>query len=420
MIYNVDTMTTKKSAPKKRVAVKKRGTKKKKTAVKKVAVKDIEELDITQPAAVPLIMYRRIALTFIVLVAAALLAVLYLSTVQAVIHVDSTEEPITTKFVANVFETPTSTTDVRGVVLSGILGRTQTFEPTGESAKTVEDTARGAVTIYNNLSFAQPLVATTRLLDESGVLFRLEEGVSVPAGGSVEAQVYADTQGESGNIEPTRFTIPGLSAARQESVYATSSSAFTGGVYSVAIVSSEELEAAATDLGKSLLEDAKAMLVTEAGEEFSGQSYDVEVVERSFSIEPDTEAQSFDVVLALKVTAVFFDQEALGKIAIAKLYEGLGQGQEFINIDSNDLMVEVSAVNEEAGQANILVSLSVPAITSRTSKALEVGRFVGMSENEVRELLVNEGVATEVSVEFFPFWVNSVPRLKDHIYIDIR
>ena len=381
---------------------------------------DIEDLEITQPAAVPLIMYRRIALTFIVLVAAALLAVLYLSTVQAVIHVDSTEEPITTEFVANVYEVPTRTTDVRGAVVSGTLGRTQTFEPTGESAKTVEDIARGTVTIYNNLTFAQALVATTRFLSESGVLFRLESAVTVPAGGSVEAQVYADIAGESGNIAPTRFSIPGLSAVRQESVYATSAEAFTGGVYSVAVVSQAELDAAASELESSLLEDAKAMLITEVGETFSGQSYDVEVVEKIFSIEPDTEAQSFDVVLTLKVTAVFFDQEALGKIAVAKLYEGLGQGQEFLNIDASNMVVTVEAVDEEAGQANILVSLAVPAITSRTSEALQVGRFVGMSQDEVRDLLVGEGVATDVTVEFFPFWVSTVPRLKDHIYIDIR
>ncbi|MBI4256712.1 hypothetical protein HY626_01490 [Candidatus Uhrbacteria bacterium] len=406
-------MPTKNVVPRKRVAVRKGGA-------KKITVTDIEDLEITQPAAVPLIMYRRIALTFIVLVAAALLAVLYLSTVQAVIHVDSTEEPITTEFVVNVYEVPTRATDVRGAVVSGTLGRTQTFEPTGESAKTVEDTARGTVTIYNSLTFAQALVATTRLLSETGILFRLESAVTVPAGGSVEAQVYADIAGESGNIQPTRFSIPGLSATRQESVYATSAEAFTGGVYSVAVVSQAELDAAASELELSLLEDAKAMLIAEVGETFTGQSYDVEVVDKTFSIEPDTEAQSFDVTLTLKVTAVFFDQEALGKIAVAKLYEGLGQGQEFMNADAGNMVVTVEAVDEEAGQANILVSLAVPAITSRTSEALQVGRFVGMSEEEVRELLVGEGVATDVTVEFFPFWVSTVPRLKDHIYIDIQ
>lgn len=408
-------MITKKATPKKRVAVKKGGTR-----ATKISVKDVEDLDIHQPAAVPLIMYRRIALTFIVLVASALLAVLYLSTVQAIIHVDSTEADITAEFVANVFETPTRVTDVRGKVVSGTIGKSQTFEPSGESSKMVEDVARGMVTIRNELSFAQQLVATTRFLSESGVLFRLEDGVTVPAGGSVEAELYADVAGASGNIEATRFTIPGLSEARQSSVYAQSDTAFVGGEYSVAVVSQAELDASALELELALVADAKDMLIAEVGETFSGQSYDVEIVEKTFSIEPETEAESFDVALTLKVTGVFYDSESLEKIAIAKLYEDLGQGQEFLNISSENMRVGVEGVDEEAGQANILVSLSVPAITSRTSEALQVKRFVGMTEEEVRNLLVGEGVATDVSVEFFPFWVSTVPRLKDHIYIDIR
>lgn len=407
-------MPTKKSVSKKRVAVKKGGK-------KKIAVKDLEELDVRQPAAVPLIMYRRIALTFIVLVSAALLAVLYLSTVQAVIHVESTEAPATTEFIANVYETPTRNTDVRGAVLSGTIGRTQKFEPTGESAKTVEDTARGTVTIFNDLSFAQPLVATTRLLSESGVLFRLESGVTVPAGGSVEADVYADEVGASGNSEPTRFSIPGLSAVRQESVYATSSETFTGGEYSVAVVSESEIEAAVSELELLLLEDAKQMFAEELEETFTGDSYESVVLDKEISIEPDTEAQSFDVTLTIKVDAVFYDKEALAKVATAKLYENLGQGQELVIGDIQDQIdVRVEAVDSVSKQANLLVSLSVPAITARTSEALQVDRFIGLTEEEVRNLLIEEGTATTVSVEFFPFWVKTVPRLKDHIYIDIK
>ena len=101
LCYNDNNMPTKKAVPKKRVAVNNGGAKSDLKAgsglqARKITVTDFEDLEITQPAAVPLIMYRRIALTFIVLVAAALLAVLYLSTVQAIIHVDSTEESITT------------------------------------------------------------------------------------------------------------------------------------------------------------------------------------------------------------------------------------------------------------------------------------------------------------------------------------
>jgi hypothetical protein len=431
-------MPTKKSVPKKRVAVKKVGTTKsksatsarkkttgriRKSAAKKTSVKKIvaiEDLDIHQPAAMPLMMYRRIAVTFTVLVAATLVIVLFLATVQAVIKVSSTQEPISTEFVANVFETPTRANDIRGVVLSGTVGETRSFDASGEGTKAVEAAAIGQVTIYNNLSFVQPLIATTRFLSADGILFRLEDGVSVPAGGSVVAAVYADEEGASGDIEPTTFIVPGLSSIRQESVHAQSFEAFSGGVSYVSVVTESEMDVSVLALEDSLVADAKAMLVAETGEEYGDVSYSVEVLEKTFSIEPDAEVQNYEVTLSLKVTGVFYDSEALGKIALSKLYEGLGQGQEFMGVSADDIEVRVEGVDEEAQEANIFVKLSAPAITSQTSSALDVGRFVGMTEDEVRTLLIEDEIATEVDVEFFPFWIKTVPRLKDHIYIEIK
>ena len=43
-----------------------------------------------------------------------------------------------------------------------------------------------------------------------------------------------------------------------------------------------------------------------------------------------------------------------------------------------------------------------------------------MTGEEVKTLLLGEGVAEAVRVEFFPFWVRTVPQLKDHIYIEIE
>ncbi len=428
-------MPEKKSTSKKRVtvksvsskgSVKKKPSVKKKMAVKKavekVTVREIEDLevDIHRPAAVPLMIYRRIAVTFVFVVAAALLSVLYLATVQAVIHVDSTESILEAQFVANIYEVPVQETDVRGAIRVGTLGKTQTFEPTGDSVTDVVGLSTGVITIVNEMSFAQQLVATTRFVTPEGVLFRLVDGVSVPGGGSVTATVRADEEGGAGDIAPTTFTIPGLSESRQKLVYAQSSEAFTGGVTMVAVVGQGELDAASKKLQDELVADAKAMLRSDIDEELTGESYEITVDEQVFSVEPNTSASAFDVTVTVTVSAVYYDKEALEKIAVAKLYDGLGQGQMFVSVDAGKMIVRVEAYDVEEQGANVHVSFDAPAITSQTSAALEVGRFVGMNEGEVRDLLVGEGVATDVTVEFFPFWVDTVPRLKDHIYIDIR
>lgn len=402
-------MPTKKTTTKKRVVVKK-------SEPKRV------ETDIHEPGAMPLMIYRRIAVTFVFVVAVALIAVLYLSTVQAVIQVSSTQTSIATEFIAGVFELSTEESEIRGRVVSGILGKTQTITPTPDEAsmKDVEGVATGAVTITNNLTFDQGLVATTRLLSSGGVLFRLTDAVTVPAGGSVTAEVYADEKGASGDIAPTTFTIPGLSAARQASVTAESFEAFTGGVTQVAIVSQEDIDEAVAQVQASLESDARSMLTAEVGDAFSEAVYLTSVQEQSVSIEPDSEAASFDVALTIKVVGVFYDRAMLETIALRKLYEGLGQGQTFVSVEPSMIEVTLDAVDEEAKEANLHVRLSAQAINSQTSQALEVGRFVGMDEQEVQDLLLGEGVATDVDVKFFPFWISHVPRLKDHIYIEIQ
>ena len=399
----------------------KKTTTKKRVSVKKSEPKPIE-IDIHEPGAMPLMIYRRIALTFVFVVAVALIAVLYLSTVQAVIQVSSTQTSITTEFVAHVTETSTEASDIRGRVVSGTLGKTETFtpEPDEASMKNVEGIATGSVTIYNNLSFDQALVETTRLLSPDGILFRLDNTVTVPAGGSVIADVYADEAGASGDMTPTMFTIPGLSAARQASVYAESFEAFTGGVTQVAIVSQEDIDEAIGQVQADIEDDAQSMLATEVADGSLEAVYLSVVQEQTVSIEPGSEAASFDVALTIKVVGVFYDRATLETIALRKLYEGLGQGQTFVSVDPSRIEIELDAVDEEIKEANVHVSLSAQAINAQTSQALEVGRFVGMTEAEVQDLLLGEGVATTVEVKFFPFWISHVPRLKDHIYIEIQ
>jgi|GEM_PF-2889425 len=107
--------------------------------------------------------------------------------------------------------------------------------------------AIGTVTLYDTTSTSQPLVANTRLLSETGVLFRLKDAVTVPANGSVEAQVFADQPGASGNIEASRFTIPGLNSARQVEVYAQSQNAMTGGIAFVGVVDQADLDGLADE-----------------------------------------------------------------------------------------------------------------------------------------------------------------------------
>jgi hypothetical protein len=403
-------------------------SKEEKFSVHRVSVREVKQESMPSvskkkekaPVDLSLSLYRRLTVGFVGVVAIALLTVLYLSTLKVTVYVTPISEEIVTEFVVDVVSTPVSESQIGGQVFSGSIGRTQTFTPTGEGSVQVDDIATGVVEIFNTSSANQALVKTTRLLTSDGILFRLSEGVTVPASGSVQATVYADASGISGNIEPTTFTIPGLSQAKQEVIYAESHEAFSGGVRTIAVITQAEMESAAETLKATLVEDALSMLRAQAGEAYEGEAAFVETIEQTFSIEPDTQAEVFDVTLSLSVSAVFYDAQALADLAEKQLYAEMGQGRQLVDMDEEGMEVSPEKFDISLGNANLHVILTGRVMASRTSDALEMRRFVGMNEEEIQAFLVQEGVATRVRMECFPFWVHRVPRFLDHVYLELE
>jgi hypothetical protein len=130
------------------------------------------------------------------------------------------------------------------------------FRATG-SAPSGDARAVGTISIINETSNDYRFVATTRFLSPEGVLFRMKEAANIPANGTVDVEVYADKVGVGGDIEPTKFTIPGLSADLQPRVYGQSHVAMTGGGGTVTAVAESDIEAARIELVKRSLVEAR-------------------------------------------------------------------------------------------------------------------------------------------------------------------
>ena len=140
----------------------------------------------------------------------------------------------------------------------------QEYEASGK--KFVQERARGTVNIFNAFS-SQPqvLVASTRLQDPSGKVFRLVERIIIPGAGveegkivptSIAAEVIAEGSGDSYNIGPAEFRIPGFRGTpKYQGFYARSEKAFAGGFEGEArIVLSEDIKRASEDLTRRVFE----------------------------------------------------------------------------------------------------------------------------------------------------------------------
>ncbi|TAK03963.1 hypothetical protein EPO34_02275 [Patescibacteria group bacterium] len=364
-------------------------------------------------------LYRRIALTFVVLVGVVLAVVLYVSTVEARIRVKPVGETVKADLILDVVKTPTRENEIRGRVLATSLSRTSSFKPAG-AGKEVVGTSRGTVTLFNKTGSSQTLVKTTRLLTPDGKLYRIDAQVTVPAGGSVDAPAYADQTGGTFDVQEATFTIPGLPSSLQSLIYAQTKGPFTGGTRTVSVVSAEDIARAETELKEQVAADAKAALRTQAGTVFTGESFAVEVTGKKASVEPGTETDRFDLTLDVKVIGAFYDRQGAGNLAERKLYEQLKPGREFHDVNLEALQTSVEKADLKGETATVKVYLDGTSVPSTNSSALAPSRFTGKTADQIRALLVGEGIAEEVTVEFFPPFIRKAPRLPDHVIVEVE
>lgn len=406
-------MVTKKTKKPAKKAVKKSVSKKKQPARRARAA--------SKPMSRSLRVYQKVAIVFVVISLLLLLSVLYLSISSAVIRVTPNAEVVSANVAIEVTPSPNALGQVTGYVVEESFEKGHEFQVPEEGGTPVEAKAHGTVTLINETGSQADLVATTRVLSEEGVLFRLDDAVSIPANGQIEAAVSADQPGLSGEIGPSQFTIPGLPADTQEVVYAVSLDPMVGGVEYRRVVTQADLDQAAATLADEILEDAKVALRSRVNADaFTGEAFFVDIIEKASDTEPGTEKGFFTVSATVKVTAVFYDQELIEEAAVAALYERVPEGYELASINKEGLQVEIQNVVASQETASLRVYLDGRAVISPGSDTLNLDRFLGVSPVEVETNLEAMDSIAEVDVSFTPFWLKRIPTLKDHIRIIIE
>ncbi len=227
----------------------------------------------------------------------------------------------------------------------------ETVTVTPEVTNEIEGIATGTVTLINDSISDQPLVATTRLISEEGVLFRLTNAAFVPAFGSIEADVYADKPGAQGDIGPTRFTIPGLAANRQKEVYAMTDSPMQGGIRSIGILSNTDIEEAKADIEEQIYENLMDYLNINDDKNETMRSDVVEVIiaDSKPSVPVGTEVETAEITIFAQIKALLYPEDDL----INKLYENAAKSQEItlaaLKEQTTMEILSVSVVQKDEG-----------------------------------------------------------------------
>ncbi|MBP7006237.1 hypothetical protein KBB27_03895 [Patescibacteria group bacterium] len=418
--------------------------------------------------------YRRIAYSFFALTAIILIGILWLSSVRATVDVHVRRTPVRTDDPVTVTLRPSGGTQIAGRVLHLPIRKTQAFEvrgvadtaptattssqpvtpaapivpsSTSPSTQNAQATAyaKGQITITNNYSKSQTLVERTRFVTEDGKLFRLDQRVTIPAGGHVSAAITADQPGSTYAITPAKLTIPGLWIDLQKLIYGESTEVFTmatssrvGGTAPAPspapvitpapipsgdrrVVTQQNIDDAYQALTDQVVDQAKRTLaasVTDA--RFNGAAYFVNYTDKSVTVKPGQVANTFTAQVDIEVIGVFYSDEDMQGLIRSKLREHLPDGQEFLPLNEQDFIYTLETVDKNNESAQLRVIANAEYRLTQNTPALNPGTIAGKSKDEAIQILKGIDGVDSVDITLQPGWTGKIPRLTDHIKMEIE
>ncbi len=323
----------------------------------------------------------------------------------------------------------TETNQVPGQEFSVEKEVSDTFPASGE--KTVAQKAHGMITIYSNaVGKPQRLVATTRFEAQNGLIFRIQQTVTVPgatqlaggkiAPGSLEVEVWADKPGPEYNIGPTSFTIPGFKGSPQYTQFsAISTAAMVGGIIGPSKVVTEEDFSKAQQQLEQKLREAISL-------ELKDKILDLKVIgQDTLNIEtPVVNAKAEEAAPELKMSirgsihTVAFKEEDLDKLIDEYLKKKNGSGFDRAH---SKLDKAYENVIYNSTDKNLTFTLHVTGTAAASiDQEKVISDILGMRQDMIKTYFNGVPEVSSVKIVLSPFWVNSIPLDPKRVKISIE
>jgi len=318
---------------------------------------------------------------------------------------------------------------VPGQVFQIEMNDTRKFPTTGE--KDVEDKAKGKILVYNEFSSSdQTLVKTTRFLSKEGKLFRLIENTIIPGatieGGQIiasskEVEVEADEAGESYNIGPTTFTIPGFKGSpKYDTFRGESSEPITGGAKGrMRVATQDDIDGAIEIVSLELKNKVKDQFDKKIPKDLTllEDTQSLEVIESESTLEADQPGKDFTITIKAKAWGLAFQEQdvlyLLEQNVIDKISDNKILIPSTININYKNTELDV-----EGGSAVFSCDIEANAAWQINQETIK-NELAGKNEVDVRKYLSSLTEIETAKVVFWPFWVKRIPKNHNKIKVII-
>lgn len=326
-----------------------------------------------------------------------------------------------------------------------------TYKATGQNFAGQQN-ATGTITVINTSNQDWPLIAKTRFQTSENLIFRSQNYVTVPAQkgntpGSIDIAVTADpvdainqVVGERGNIGPSKFFLPGLSADNQKKLFAESKGNMVGGKTNMSKqIAKEDLQAATTRMQEDLKASAQVELQAVINKQNLEQKTNlvlltdpkaIQLGDPKVTIPPNLEGQkldSFDVQGEIAVSGIAYDQTEMMNMLKAELKLKKNPEKRLVHISDDSLTYRV--VEMDTAGKKVKLTATIKGIEEyelspdkengeRLIKKI-IEHVTGKEIKEAREYIQNLPEIDKVKIDSWPAWAPTMPSVPDNIKIDV-
>lgn len=371
-------------------------------------------------SAQPVRLYKIIAITFLILTIGLLAVILFLSSKEARIVITAKHTPSQVRETVTMGANLNDDDAINAQVKTTEVVYSERFSPTGSREE--PGIATGIVTLHNETNRDQVLVKTTRLLTPDNVLFRLENNERVPANSTIEAAVYADQEGASGNIGAIeRFTIPGLNETLQQSIYGSSDAPMKGGIQTIGILSEEDVSKATKTLTEKMEAEGADVLRSQLGSDRdSAAIFAVSDLELSNDGTIGNELSEFTLSATGTVIGAFYAQADIESWTEEVLRTQIVNDEVHIVPSDAPATVNFERYNAEDQSVDVLVYDEGVLTLNPESKAIDKELFFGKTKEELRRYLLSLDQVKSVDIQFDPSWMQTVPHIHDRVTVIVQ
>ncbi|TSC79645.1 MAG: Uncharacterized protein G01um101425_576 [Candidatus Peregrinibacteria bacterium Gr01-1014_25] len=308
------------------------------------------------------------------------------------------------------------------------------------------------VTFVNAAAEAYAFRKGTRLVNQAGMIFTLDRGVTIEAQGEVtigataaDKDLYGAIIGERGNVPAdVRWDVLGITPEERALVYGVNKEPATGGTTSTrTILTPDDLQRAEEQLKKILLADAhrsaeeERLMRNEAQPEkaleiLRPQHSDLSLAAFSDILLPaelvGTPVSSIPVEGTITFTAFAYDAAAILQLLSDELQSHVREGKELL---ADSLVLErldirvigfadddyhwIKITADLTGTDRFIIDPLSPAGALFAKRVRE--SVAGKSRDDALRIVKNMSEVEQVRVVFWPPWARTLPTIPAHISI---